>query len=101
VAESEGRLIAFGVVGIGGDEAEIESLAVKSDVRRKGIGRSLCESLMHWARERRASKVLLEARMSNDAARSLYQSLGFREIAARKSYYREPEEDGVVMAREL
>ena len=101
VAESGEGLIAFGVVGIAGDVAEIESLAVSPAARRCGIGRSLCEALMQWARTRGASRALLEVRVSNDAARSLYESLGFHQIAIRRGYYHEPNEDGLTMAREL
>jgi ribosomal-protein-alanine N-acetyltransferase len=101
VAESEEGLIGFGVVGIAADQAEIESLAVSTTARRRGIGRSLCEALMQWARMRGASRALLEVRMSNHTARALYESLGFHEVAVRKDYYREPDEDGSVMARAL
>ena len=101
VAESEGELIGFGVVGIAGDEAEIESLAVSSAARRQGIGRSLCEALMRWARMRGATRALLEVRVSNHTARALYESLGFQEAAVRRDYYREPDEDGLMMSRTL
>jgi ribosomal-protein-alanine N-acetyltransferase len=101
VAESEEELIGFGVVGIAAGQAEIESLAVSTTARRQGIGRSLCEALMQWARMRGASRALLEVRMSNRTARALYESLGFHEVAVRKDYYREPDEDGLVMARAL
>lgn len=101
MAESTGRCLGFGVMGLAGDEAEIESLAVSPAARRQGIGRSLCEALMAWARTRGARRALLEVRVSNRAARALYETLGFREIAVRRQYYREPDEDGLVMEREL
>jgi ribosomal-protein-alanine N-acetyltransferase len=101
VAESEEVLIGFGVVGIAADQAEIESLAVSPAARRRGIGRGLCEALLRWARMRGAGKALLEVRMSNHTARALYESLGFHEVAVRKDYYREPDEDGLTMSRML
>ena len=101
MAESGGKLWGFGVVGIAADQAEIESLAVDADARRQGMGRRLCEGLMRWAGMRGASRVFLEVRMSNQAALALYETLGFREAAVRKAYYREPIEDGIVMARKL
>lgn len=101
VAESEDGLIGFGVVGIAGEQAEIESLAVSVDARRQGIGRNLCEALIEWARMGGANGVLLEVRVSNHTARALYESLGFHEIAVRRGYYREPDEDGLTMTRAL
>lgn len=101
IAVSEEGIVGFGVVGTAGDAAEIESLAVAETVRRQGIGCRLCEELMRWARMRGSRRAVLEVRISNHAARALYESLSFREIAVRKGYYREPEEDGLMMAREL
>ena len=101
IAASEEGIVGFGVVGVAGDVAEIESLVVVEAARRQGIGRRLCEELMRWARMRGSRRAVLEVRVSNDAARALYESLSFREVAVRKGYYREPEEDGLMMAREL
>jgi ribosomal-protein-alanine acetyltransferase len=101
VAESEDGLIGFGVVGIAGEQAEIESVAVSVAARRQGIGRNLCEALIEWARMGGANGVLLEVRVSNHTARALYGSLGFREVAVRRGYYREPDEDGLTMASAL
>ena len=100
VAESVDECIAFGVLSLVGD-AEIESLAVSTPWRRRGIARQLCEDLLGWARPRGARLASLEVRTSNAAARGLYESLGFREIAVRRGYYRDPEEDALVMTAEL
>jgi ribosomal-protein-alanine N-acetyltransferase len=43
----------------------------------------------------------LEVRVSNTAARALYESLGFYEVAVRRGYYRDPEEDAFVMTTRL
>jgi len=101
IAESLNECVGFGVLGLAGDDAEIESLAVTAQWRRRGIGRQLCTDLLSWARARHAKNASLEVRVSNSAARSLYQSLGFREVAVRRAYYRDPEEDALVMTTDL
>lgn len=101
IAESVNECVAFGVLGLAGDNAEIESLAVSAEWRRRGIGRDLCTHLLNWARARDAKVASLEVRVSNVAAHALYHSLGFREVALRRSYYRDPEEDALVMTRDL
>lgn len=101
IAESVNECVGLGVLGLAGDDAEIESLAVSADWRRRGIARRLCADLLSWARERHTKHASLEVRVSNTAARSLYQSLGFREIATRRRYYRDPEEDAIVMKKDL
>lgn len=101
IAESVNECVGFGVLGLAGDEAEIESLAVTAAWRRRGIARQLCTDLLSWARARQAKHASLEVRVSNLAARSLYQSLGFREVAIRRNYYRDPQEDALVMTTDL
>jgi [ribosomal protein S18]-alanine N-acetyltransferase len=101
LAESVNGCAGFGVLGLTADDAEIESLAVSSSWRRRGIARRLCQELLGWARARGARHASLEVRVSNTSARALYESLGFREVAVRRAYYREPEEDALVMTAGL
>jgi [ribosomal protein S18]-alanine N-acetyltransferase len=101
IAESVTDCVAFGVLGLAGDDAEIESLAVDTSWRRRGIAKRLCKDLFGWARARGARHASLEVRISNTAARALYESLGFHQVAVRRGYYRDPEEDALVMTAEL
>ena len=101
LAQSVNEFVGFGVLGLSADDAEIESLAVSTAWRRRGIARRLCHDLLGWARARGARHASLEVRVSNAAARSLYESLGFHEVAVRRGYYRDPEEDALVMTTEL
>jgi [ribosomal protein S18]-alanine N-acetyltransferase len=101
IAESVNECVGFGVLGLAGDDAEIESLAVGTSWRRRGIAKRLCKDLFGWARARGARHASLEVRVSNSPARALYESLGFHPVAVRRSYYRDPEEDALVMTAEL
>jgi len=101
VAESAKECVGFGVLGLAADDAEIESLAVSTAWRRRGIAKRICEALLGWARARGGRRASLEVRMSNAAARGLYESLGFHGIAVRDGYYRDPDEDALVMTIEL
>jgi ribosomal-protein-alanine N-acetyltransferase len=101
IAESVNEGIGFGVLGRAGEEAEIESLAVTTAWRRHGIARRLCKDLLGWAHARGARHASLEVRVSNTAARALYESLGFHQVAVRRSYYRDPEEDALVLTIKL
>lgn len=101
IAESANECVGFGVLGLATDTAEIESLAVSADWRRRGIARQLCADLLNWARARHAIEASLEVRLSNIPARALYESLGFQKNAVRRGYYRDPEEDALVMTMVL
>jgi ribosomal-protein-alanine acetyltransferase len=101
VAEADNQPVGFGVLGRAHDSAEIESLAVSPAFRRRGLGREICERLLAWARNRGATQAFLEVRVSNAAAQSLYESLGFQESGVRRAYYQDPDEDALVMTMAL
>lgn len=80
------------------DEGEILNLAVHPDARRKGTGHTLVRELLHAFARERVTQVFLEVRQSNSAAISFYRHLGFRQIATRSGYYRNPSEPALVLA---
>lgn len=77
--------------------AQLGNLAVAAGHRRRGIGRRLVRRSVEAARDSEAKHLILEVRESNDAALSLYRSLGFRLLGRRRDYYRAPPEDALVM----
>ena len=82
-------------------EWELENIVVHPGRQRKGVGRRLMEKLFEEARAAGAERILLEVRLSNAPARALYGSLGFAANGRRKGYYSHPEEDALLLAREL
>jgi [ribosomal protein S18]-alanine N-acetyltransferase len=105
VGESEGRIVAYGVLMLAPGEAQLLNLSVVPDARRLGLGRELLYQFMRDAMARRAEHVFLEVRVSNIAAIRLYQSAGFVAIARRERYYPAlpdgSREDALVMRCEL
>ena len=99
-AEFEGQLIAYAGIFYVADVADIHTITVVTDHRRKGIGRELLKRLIDWARVKKAQAIMLEMRLGNDAARPLYESFGFIEISKRENYYG-PGLTAVVMRKEL
>lgn len=100
VAELDRRVIGYLVAWTAPPEAEILNVAVDRGVRRRGAGRALLGEALHQLGSSGVSTVFLEVRPSNAAARALYQSAGFREIAVRRGYYQEPREDALVLRRD-
>lgn len=74
-------------------EYEILNLAVALDFRREGVARSLLRAYLESVK----GSVYLEVRESNAAARNLYKSMGFQEVAVRPGYYESPPETGIVL----
>jgi ribosomal-protein-alanine N-acetyltransferase len=49
------------------------------------------------SRESGVTAISLEVRESNEGARKLYASYGFKEEAVRRGYYHNPQEDAIIM----
>lgn len=81
----------------GGREGDIQTIAVVPDARRRGLGRTLMETLIAEAEARHVREVFLEVRADNPVARGLYDSLGFELIGVRKKYYQPDGVDAEVM----
>jgi ribosomal-protein-alanine N-acetyltransferase len=101
VAEDAGAIVGYVLGRLIVDEAEILSIATRVERRREGIGRRLLDAVMAALTQRGAQAVWLEVRMSNGAAREMYQSAGFAAAGVRRGYYRLPTEDALVLRREL
>ena len=100
VGEFGGELIAYaGVVNLAGI-ADVLTLTVADEHRRKGIGRELLRRLIDWSRTQKCEAIMLEVRVGNIDAIPLYESFGFIEISRRKDYYG-PGKTAIVMRKEL
>lgn len=96
VIGDEQQVQGFIIGRLAGDQWEIENIAVDRDAQRRGLGRQLLRAFLDRAGQR-GTAVFLEVRESNIAARRLYEGMGFVQAGRRKSYYRAPEEDAVVL----
>jgi ribosomal-protein-alanine N-acetyltransferase len=97
VAIGNGEVVGYGGVWLVIDEAHITNIAVSSAYRKLGIGRKLMTELLAKSKALGMTCSTLEVRASNEPAIRLYQELGFKETASRKSYYPDNKEDAVVM----
>ena len=69
------------------NESEMKRLYVRPAFRRFGLGRLLAEAILDAARRQGYACVLLETLDDMEAARSLYEDLGFEEVPP---YYHSP-----------
>lgn len=96
-----GDLVGFLVAHFVLDEVHILNFGVRRSLRGQGIGRALISHVLRETFDESARWSTLEVRKSNRAARALYESLGFSEIAIREKYYSDDLEDAVVMGLNL
>lgn len=81
------------------DQIHINNLAIRPELRRRGLGRILLQQVLQEAERLGARLATLEVRRSNVAARRLYEGAGFRLAGVRSSYYTHPIEDALILAR--
>ena len=101
VAETVGRIAGYVLWWYVADEVHIVNVAVDEAQRRRGVARRLLQAVFERARGRAMSIATLEVRYSNAPAIQLYESLDFKKIAIRKSYYADNGEDALVMLKFL
>jgi [ribosomal protein S18]-alanine N-acetyltransferase len=90
VVSPQAGIMAFILDLIGPDDAEILTIGVAPDARRRGWARALISDLAKRARQRGARRVLLEVAADNKPAISLYSSAGFILLGERPGYYKSP-----------
>ena len=93
VAGYVGMYVSFG-------EGEITNVAVEEAVRGHGIGELLIAGVQKEAHSRGICRIVLEVRVSNAPAISLYKKKGFRILGTRRGFYELPREDAYIMAWE-
>ena len=100
VAVEENEIAAFAVMRYSDEEARLNLFAVHPKHRRKGIGTRMIKWLEDAALTNGTGVVYLETRLSNEAARKFYKSLGYKVIQRIPGYYK-GRETAVRMAHDL
>lgn len=81
------------------DQIHINNLAIRPELRGRGLGGILLRHVLQIADGLGATHATLEVRRSNTAARRLYEGAGFRLKGVRPSYYTHPIEDALILSR--
>jgi ribosomal-protein-alanine N-acetyltransferase len=92
-----GMIVVWRIV----DEAHVATLAVEKNFRGQGIGRRLLAQALHIAAMSGARSALLEVRAGNTAAQKLYFDFGFKVVGRRPRYYKDNNEDALLMTCQL
>lgn len=82
------------------DKAQINSLVILLEQRKKGYGSKLLEFTINKLNEIGVKDLTLEVRPSNTVALKLYEKEGFKQVAVRKNYYNNGE-DAFLMYKRL
>ena len=86
------------------DEAELFLIMTEPKHRSQGVGQRMLALFEEQAFKNEVRRIILEVSATNIAARALYTSTGYQEIAVRKNYYTFPngsQADAIVMEKYL
>ena len=100
VAELDGKLVGMIVAWLMVDEVHVATLATHPDFRRQGIAKKLLSHALRHLREEGAQSSFLEVRTSNFAAQEMYRKFGYEESGVRPRYYKDNDEDALLMTLE-
>jgi ribosomal-protein-alanine N-acetyltransferase len=92
------KLLGYVIFWVAAEEMHLLNLAVHPQHRSQGIARRLLTEALNQARQKGAQIAWLEVRPSNAPALNLYNSFGFKTAGRRPKYYRETQEDALILA---
>ena len=97
VAEVDGRIVGMIVVWLLIEEAHVATLATHPNFRRQGIAKKLLAHALQYLSNEGAQSSFLEVRASNSAAQEMYRKFGYKESGRRRHYYKDNDEDAILM----
>lgn len=93
IRDDQGELVAYFFLMPVVDEFHLLTFAVHAKKQKLGYAYILLKKMLQIASEKQFVSIMLEVRISNHRAISVYQRFGFEEIGRRKGYY--PAQDGL------
>ena len=82
-------------------EIQLLNIAVHPEKRGEGLAHLLLEAMISLGHAEGIQSIWLEVRPSNSAAQGLYKKMGFQEVGRRPRYYRDTNEDAILMTLSL
>lgn len=82
IADVDGKAVGTTMVTRRGNIGYIHAVMVNPNFRRKGIATELMRAAIKDIQNRRMARAILQVLSANDAAKSLYQKLGFQKFDA-------------------
>jgi ribosomal-protein-alanine N-acetyltransferase len=88
VVREDGALIAFGIMSYRDEVAHLLLFAVRDSRQRRGIGSQVLRWLEAVAQASGVTRIDVECRRENSAARNFYGEHGYHEHVISRGYYR-------------
>ena len=89
----------FIVYRVAVDEAEIITIGVNPEMRRKGIASAMIAIVEKTIKNQGVKKLFLEVASNNSAGKKLYENCGFNVVGLRPKYY--DGVDAILMSKDI
>jgi ribosomal-protein-alanine N-acetyltransferase len=96
-AKSPAIIVGYGGCWLIAGEAHISTIATHPDFRGRGLGELLLTGMLQRAINLGGEYSVLEVRESNLTAQKLYEKYDYKVVGRRKGYYRDDNEDALLM----
>ncbi|ERK60613.1 ribosomal-protein-alanine acetyltransferase [Gemella bergeri ATCC 700627] len=83
------------------DEYQINKIVIDKPHRNKKLGQIFFTYVMQFMKLKGVKKALIEVRVSNMPAITVYEKAGFQTIDMRKNYYKNNGENAYIMVRDF
>lgn len=97
IASVHGKIVGYAGMWHVVNEGQVTNVAVLPEYRRHGVGNAIMEEFIKIAKEYEMIGITLEVKMSNLPAQMLYTKFGFKPEGFRKNYYKDTNEDAIIM----
>ncbi len=94
----DNKIVGYIIFHIIYPEAHITNFAITKEHQNKGFGKYLLKFAINKIKEKKVKSIFLEVRVSNTRAQYIYKKFGFKPVGIRKNYYKNNNEDAIVMA---
>ncbi len=97
VAEHDERIVGFMIYELHKNRLHVLNFAVRSDLRRRGIGTQMMRKLVQKLSNQRRNRIMLEVRETNLPAQLFFRANGFRAVSLLREFYEDTPEDAYLM----
>lgn len=97
VVEADGDIIGYAGLWIIDHDAQVTNIGLVQEYRGYNIGEKLFGFALQYAMKHNVTRISLEVRVSNTVAQKMYKKFGFVPGGIRRNYYRDNNEDALVM----
>jgi len=97
VAEHDERIVGFMIYELHKNRLHVLNFAVRSELRRRGIGSQMLRKLVQKLSNQRRNRIMLEVRETNLPAQLFFRAAGFRAVSLLREFYEDTPEDAYLM----